>query len=114
MDFQVTDAQNGTVTVIKAPPRLEGFISIEFRETIIDLVQKGSTRLVVDLSETEFMDSEGISSIVARISVARSNGGDVRVAGASKFIKNLLHITHLDKLLEGYDDVDSAVQSFIG
>jgi anti-sigma B factor antagonist len=112
MNFPITEAMNGEVKIITAPRRLEGDTSTEFRETIIGLVQNGSLKLVVDLTATQFMDSEGISAIVARISVARTGGGDVRVTCASDFIKNLLHITHLDKLLKNFDDVDTAVNSF--
>jgi len=68
--------------------------------------------LVVDLGETEFMDSSGIGALVSRIAVTRSNQGDIRLASVRESISKLLSITNLDKIFVCFDDVRSAVKSF--
>lgn len=110
MNFPVRNENN--ITIISAPTRLEGNTSMEFRQQVIELINGGVMNLVVDLSETDFMDSEGISSIVARISVLRDHGGDVIIAGVSPFILNIMEITHLDQLIKRYDTVDEALKGF--
>jgi len=112
MKFNMKEELNGKVVVIETPQRLEGFTSIDFREAIIDLVEKGNYNIVVDMSKTDFIDSNGISSLVSRISVTRSNNGDVRIASTSPTTKDVLEVTHIDKVIKSYENVKSAVDSF--
>ena len=100
------------MVAIEGPHRLAAHISEDFRNLINGLVDQGKTRLVIDLGETEFMDSSGLGALVSRIAAARANHGDVRLAAPSPRIRNLLQITHLDKVFKCFDHVDSAVKSF--
>ncbi len=109
MEFKVREVDN--VIIIEAPKRLEGKTSLEFRKKIIELADSGVYKIVVDLNGTEFMDSNGVSSLVSRISVTRSNNGDVALLSPSEFIKNILKITHLDKIFKIYDNEDDAIKA---
>ena len=100
------------ITVVTAPKKLEGNESISFRDAIIDIVEKGTNKLIIDLTSTEFMDSEGISAIVARISLTRSNNGDIRLIVKTEFVKHILEVTHLDKMLQTFNSLDAALGSF--
>lgn len=112
MEFTASETPDGKVVVVKTPHRLEAGISDDFRKMINELVDKGKTRLVIDMGETDFMDSSGLGALVSRIAVTRAGQGDVRLAALSPFILNLLKITHLDKVFYCFDDVASAIQSF--
>ncbi len=112
MTFVTSETPDGRVVVIEGPERLAADISEEFRKMINDLVDKGKTRLVIDMEHTEFMDSSGLGALVSRIAATRSKQGDVRLASPSPFIRNLLGITHLDKVFKCFDNVAAAVKSF--
>jgi anti-sigma B factor antagonist len=103
---------DGKVTVIECPRRLDASIADDFKAKMNELVEQGNYQIVIDLQQTEFMDSSGLGSLVSRIAVTRSNQGDVRLASPSPFIRNLLEVTHLDKVFKCFDDIESAVDSF--
>ena len=56
--------------------------------------------------------TSGLGAIVSRIAAARSNQGDVRLASAGDSIDNLLELTHLNKILNSYKDVEQAIISY--
>ncbi|MFP4474210.1 MAG: STAS domain-containing protein [Desulfatibacillaceae bacterium] len=104
--------KDGDILVIEAPRRLGADVAGELREILKRAVEDGIYRLVVDLSRTETVDSTGLGAMVSRIALARSNGGDVRLAAPNSFVRNLLQITHLDQVFKDYSDTASAVASF--
>ena len=112
MAFVTSELRDEKVVVIECPDRLVSNISDDFRKLVNGLVDRGKTRLVLDMGKTEFMDSSGLGALVSRIAAARANQGDVRLAAPSPQILNLLEITHLDKVFKCFDHVDSAVKSF--
>ena len=58
------------------------------------------------------MDSSGLGAIVSKIAVTRSNNGDIRLAAVQKYIDYLLNLTHLNKILQIYPNIEDAVESF--
>jgi anti-sigma B factor antagonist len=112
MAFKTKDVLNGKVAVIECPERLDASLAEAFRKGMTDMVEKGQYRLVLDFSNTVFMDSSGLGAIVSKIATARSNQGDIRLACPNEFVLKLLGITHLDKVLQSFETVESATNSF--
>ena len=84
-----------------------------FREAISDLKEKGQTRIVIDLSGTDMIDSTGIGQLISALTTMRNAGGDVRIAALNKKIKNLFLMTRLlGPVFENYEELDDALQSF--
>jgi anti-sigma B factor antagonist len=102
----------GNVTVIDCPNRLDVNISDDLKKIMVDLIEKKKYNIIIDLSNTKYVDSSGLGAIVSRISVTRSNKGDVRLVTKTKSILDLLDLTRLNKVLKCYDDVKTAAKSF--
>lgn len=98
--------------VIETPERLDLEVSDSLRSQIKALVEKQNFRLVFDMSRTRYLDSTGLSALMSRIALARSKGGDMRLAGPSDFVLGILELTNLNKIIKCYDDVKSALESF--
>ena len=112
MVFPTHEKADGAVVVIEVPGRMDASVADSFRHQVNQLVDDGRHKLVMDFSNTVFMDSSGLGAIVSRIAATRSSGGDVRLASLSPFVQQLLETTNLDKVLKCFDDVDKAVQSY--
>ena len=104
--------ESGKVTVLQTPARFTVEIASDFKDLLNDLVRDEKYCFVIDLSLTEYMDSSGLGAIVSRIAATRANNGDIRLAAPSKFVKDLLELTQLIRILKIYKDVDSAIESF--
>ncbi len=97
------------VTVIAPKGRLDMASASSFRERVLQLVQSGSTHLVIDLAEVSFVDSSGLGAIIGGLKVARQAGGELRIARPNQQVLLVLDLTSLNRVLEPYGTVEEAV-----
>jgi len=112
MAFKSHVFDDGKIVVIDVPNRLTIDTSDELKKQLKNLVDDGVVRLVINLEETDYMDSSGLGAIVSKIAVTRSNNGDIKLAAVQKYIDYLLNLTHLNKVLQIYPNIEDAVESF--
>lgn len=113
MSVKLTTRQVGDVTVIDATGRITlGEGASHFRDTIRDLATKGEKKLLVNLSDVSYIDSSGIGEMVSGFTTVTNHGGQLKLLGLSKRVKDLLQITKLYTVFEVFEDEASAVRSF--
>ena len=113
MSAKLTSRQVGDVTVIDAGGRITlGEGASAFRDIIRDMSAKGNKKLLLNLSEVSYIDSSGIGEMVSGFTTVTNNGGQLKLLGLSKRVKDLLQITKLYTVFDVYDDEAEAVRSF--
>lgn len=112
MKFKTSEQYHATVLEMKG--KFLGSVDGDaFKETITELKDAGKTKVVVDLSQTDMIDSTGIGMLISALTTMRNAGGDVKIAGLKKRIKNLFLMTRLlGPVFDDYDAVEDALQSF--
>ncbi|HEX7574051.1 MAG TPA: STAS domain-containing protein [Bacteroidota bacterium] len=111
MNFTTT--QRGPVTVIGLQGNLMGGPDATALNSMFhELVGKGSTRVVLDFRDVQFMNSSGLGILIGGASTLKTAGGGLAIAGASAKILALITITRLGKVLATYPTIDDAVASF--
>jgi anti-sigma B factor antagonist len=83
-------------------------VAPRLREALAQVVPDRASRVVVDLSETDFIDSSGLGALVSGLKSARQAGGDLRIAGAGEQVLTVLSLTNLDRILRPYPTVQDA------
>lgn len=111
MDIVVHEATDDTA-VLECSGRLNMVSAGAFRETVAKVVEGGRSRLVVELSGVEFMDSSGLGALVGCLKTARQAGGDLRLAAPSEQVQMVLKLSNIDKILRTYPDGDAAVTNW--
>jgi anti-sigma B factor antagonist len=96
------------IGVVVPRGRLNMVAARELREQLTGLVEAGTTRIVVDLAETTFLDSSALGALVAGLKTARQAGGDLRIARPTESVLMVFKLTNLDKVLRPREDVESA------
>lgn len=113
MSVKLTTRQVGDVTVIDATGRITlGEAASTFRDMVRDLATKGNKKLLVNLGDVSYIDSSGIGEMVSGFTTVTNHGGQLKLLGLSKRVKDLLQITKLYTVFEVFDDEASAVRSF--
>lgn len=83
-----------------------------FKEKLEELKDAGKTKIVIDLSKADFMDSSGIGTLIGALSTMRKVDGDVKLACMKERIKNLFLLTRLlGPVFEDFDTVEDAAAS---
>lgn len=112
MKLNVNHHYHGSVVAIEG--RFLGALKGgEVKEAFNALKEAGKTQVVVDLSKADFMDSTAIGTLIGCLTTMRRAGGDVRLAGMEKRIKNLFLLTRLlGPVFESYETVEDALASY--
>ena len=81
-----------------------------FDETLSTALEgSGITRVVLDCSRLEFVDSSGLGVMVTLLRRLRESGGGVDLTGVRAGLLELLYITKLEKHFVMYKSVDDAL-----
>lgn len=113
MSVKLTTRQVGDVCVIDAVGRITlGEGSSLFRDTIRDLANKGEKKVLLNLAEVTYIDSSGIGELVSGFTTVTNQGGQLKLVGLNKRVKDLLQITKLYTVFEVFDDEATAIRSF--
>jgi anti-sigma B factor antagonist len=98
-------------TVVTVHGEIDVATSPTLRERLIDLVNGGATRLVLDLEAVDFLDSTGLGTIVSLLKRVRTHGGDLRLVCTEARIRRLFEITGLDKAVPLHASLDDAISA---
>ena len=109
--YKTTKMLDGKVIVVQPPYRLDASVSQELKEILSVGINSGNYNFIVDFINTDFIDSSGLGALVSRVSICRSNDGDISLASINSKINEILKITHLDKILKCYDNLEDALDN---
>lgn len=96
------------IAVVVPQGRLNMVAARQVKELLATLVSEGSSRIVVDLERTTFLDSSGLGALIGGLKSARQAGGDLRIARPTPEVMTVFTLTNMDKVLRPRDDVESA------
>jgi anti-sigma B factor antagonist len=70
-----------------------------------------NSRIVIDMTHVDFMDSSGLGALVSSARNLRLNGGDMKLVGPGQKVRLVFEMTRTLNLFDIYDSSDAAVQS---
>ncbi len=113
-EFAVAVQENVVRIVTIAPQgRLDTLRALEFRKQVQAVLDSGAKNLVLDLSQTPFLDSAGMAVLVSALKQCREQGGDARMVWPqAEPVKRILSLTKFDRIFEMKNSVQEAVASF--
>jgi anti-sigma B factor antagonist len=94
--------------VVPRVQRLDASVAPAFKQQVVQLVQGGERRLVVDLAGVDFLDSSGLGALVS-ILKALGTQGSMAVCGARGGVLSLFKLTRMDKVFAIHADRRAAV-----
>jgi anti-sigma B factor antagonist len=99
----------GQVVVVHSPEELSTDHAAGF-ESFLRTVEPHN--VVLDMDNTELLDSAGLTAIVDAQDQLRERDGDIKIATNNASNRKILEITRLDQQLEVFDSVIDAVKSY--
>jgi anti-anti-sigma factor len=85
-----------------------------FRKSLHPLVGQSGTNLVLDLSQSNLINSDGIGQLVSVVAHANTSGSRVVLAACSPFISEVLDRNKLNTFFEMADSVQEAIRRVDG
>jgi anti-anti-sigma factor len=80
-------------------------------DTLMDEMEQGRHRVILDLSGVTFCDSTGLGVLIRARQRAVDAGGWLRVVAPTEAVRRALEITNLDRLIPTYPTAAEAVSA---
>ncbi len=102
----------GGVLVIEVDGQLIVGNRQELKQRVLDALEAGDRRFLIDFTKTGYIDSSGLGVLVSLSKKIRDEGGDLRLAGLNEDLKTLFELTKLDTLFAITDSPEQALAAF--
>jgi anti-sigma B factor antagonist len=113
VSMKATNRQVDGVAVVDMSGRITlGEGSVVLRDTIRDLIGKGSKKILLNLGDVTYIDSSGIGELVSAFTAVRREGGELKLLNLTKKVHDLLQITKLYTVFDIKDDEAAAIKAF--
>ena len=112
MNFDIkTEQLGGDAFVIALSGEVDLYTAPEFKQQLLEVIGQGAKEVVVDFSDTTFIDSTTLGVLVGGVKRLRPNGGRLALVCNDRNITKIFEITGLDRVFPIYDSRDAAVES---
>ena len=112
MPLDIVESVREDITVLALKGRLTLGESNLIREKVTQLSAAGKFKVVIDLSNVEYIDSTGLGILVICFTSLKKQGGALKLVNPNKRNVELLLLTKLHTVFEVFNEVQDAVNSF--
>ena len=84
----------------------------ELKQKILDALEAGDRKFLIDFTRTGYIDSSGLGVLVSLSKKIRDEGGDLRLAGLNEDLRTLFELTKLDTLFAISNTATEALAQF--
>lgn len=91
---------------------IKGQGGFQLQMLVDKVLQAGTTKILLNLTEVPIIDSMGIGEIVRAFKRVQEAGGVLKLVGVTDRVYGALRITQLLDLIESFDTEEDAVASF--
>lgn len=101
----------GTLGLVVLSGEVDIYTAPRFRECMIELLDAGVDKLVIDLSAVTFIDSTALGVLIGGVRRVRAVGGAMTLVVTSRPVERVLSITGLDRVFDLHATRDAAVEA---
>ena len=111
MNFEISHKKQYALVISKVE-KLDINASSESKSEFVSLNKTGINSIVLDLSNTAYCDSSGLSSILVGNRLCKDSSGKFVLVGMNAKIQKLIEISQLDKILNITESEEKAIEFF--
>ena len=112
MNFQISDKEIDSEThLIELGGEVDLYTAPEFKERMVQVIEEGKTRVVVDLSKATFIDSTTLGVLVGGVKRLRPSGGSLAIVCSDQNIQKIFEITGLDRVFPIHESREEALSA---
>ena len=103
------DALDADRHVVAVRGEIDLFTAPELKQKLTDAIEGGKSRIVVDLTETSFLDSTALGVLIGAVKRLRSREGALVIVNVDQNIAKTFEITGLDQIFTILPTRDDAI-----
>ncbi len=110
--FSIKSEPAGGAVLVKVNGFLDAHTFEQMENTINNLFNENSFKIVVDLSGVDYISSAGAGVFIGAIGTAQENKGDIVLMQPTPHVKEVFDLLGLSQIFHFADDADTAVKFF--
>lgn len=103
-DIAIVKVNTARATIEKVP---------DFKLAIKELLDENYTKVIIDLSVCEYIDSTFLGSLVFTQKKLKAAGQEIRLITVKDSLSTIFVITSMEKVFKKYVSIEQAMESFL-
>ncbi len=91
--------------------RVDSFKSPAFKTELLKLIAAGNSRILIDLSDVDTMDSSGLGALTFGRRQIEEVGGELVICGLQEKVQTLFNIAKLDSIFKLFSTTDEGMEA---
>lgn len=108
MKFEI-ESKDKVVVVKTKVEKLDALHAPELKSELVILNKSGNKNIILDMSETRYCDSSGLSAVLVANRLCRDQNGTFVLCGLQSAVQKLITISQLDSVLKITPTLNEAV-----
>jgi anti-anti-sigma factor len=108
MNFSQEKTEHYTIVRVLAD-KLDSTIAPDLKSELLLLNKEGVANIILDLTNTRYCDSSGLSSVLVGQRLCKGESGTLILAGLQPSVRKLITISQLDPVLQIVPTVSEAI-----
>ena len=101
---------DGVLLVTVKDRRIDAAVAVRFKDKMQELTLEPAERVILDLSEVEFLDSSGLGAVVGSMKhLGRSRRLDL--AALTPTVEKVFRITRMDRVFRIFPTIEDALEA---
>lgn len=108
MELEITTEREADVCALSLSGEVDVYTAPRLKEVLVEEIESGCTKIVVELDDVGFIDSSGLGVLVGGLRRAKERDGSIRLVCSRENVLKIFRITGLDKVFPIFSETDEA------
>jgi anti-anti-sigma factor len=108
--MEIQKSKRDAILVISVKGRLDALTAGEFEKNLLETIAQGDKKLLLDLSELQYISSAGLRSLLVLAKKLKAEAGEILFSGLQGPVAEVFKISGFYSIFRTFDTLDAAFQ----
>jgi len=110
--MQLQEKKMADVLIVRPlEKRIDAVTAMDFKQKMSDWIDSGNRRIVLNLSEVDFIDSSGLGAIISGLKKV-GNEGNLVICVVKETVMSLFRLTRMNRVFDIFPSEEEALMAF--
>jgi len=110
--MEISEDRKADVVILALSGKLDATTAKTFEDKILGVINSGTQRLVVDLSQLEYVSSSGLRVFLLAGKRLRSTNRKIALCSLKEHVRQVFDLAGFSSILSIYNSRDDAIKAF--
>ena len=111
--MKIKQNPQGEVMVLELSGKIMGGPDFDkFKGEITDLIEKGFTNVILDMSGVPWINSTGLGILITGYHSLKAAEGSMKICNVKERVLSIFYISQLENIFQVFETMDEAMASF--